>query len=734
MGTSLKIISGGQVPASNSAQVPCLLGTCSAGTIGQTYTFTPGQSVSSLGYGKLPSAVLFLLANGAQQVVAAPTTPTFTALPSVVHTASSSGSQSANAPTIAATGSNTGSWDDALLTATISTGGALGAAVANIYYDGYTMAQTVPLPQATPGAVTGTVDLTLGASLDAETLIFSSPSVTTITFGAGSLAASSAGLLAAVALTTSAQTFLASGMLSAGIAALAANPRRLTITCTGSNPPTPATITGTYQGSVVTESLVLTDSAVTSAKTYTTITSVVTTANASATGTIAIGYSDAFASASEVASAFNTLAVSASLAAQAKVFTNASGQQLLQIYTTATGPSATVTFSTSGTADSNLGFSTTSSNTGTGAAAVMTFPSLCVAVTWPSTAAYVAGESFSWTLQGPRSSVSALLAGQLAARNSQKANPFGFFVQVEDCDTNTTAAAASQALDGNCTTWLADSSNPLFSYSITSTAFHTASATLATNDANIATNDASLLAALASTPASNESICVDDCYVANDPSLFIGTARRAATWAGAVQQATAGKIAANPADGIVSGVSLLGPDQLTRARDNGRATTKLDGLSGPGFWALRATSSGFAYPKFGDCATRAGVSSELRDVGAYAIALTIAATVFPTSELSEGQTWATDPTTPAMAKQSITDSKSATLTAFLNPVLYPKTASGVTIQNVSNFAVLVTAPNIANDNKVYVSIPFNPLAVVGQVYVTIAATGVAISGASTAAA
>jgi hypothetical protein len=622
MSVHVTIRSGDRAPIPSARKVPCGLGTCELGEPGKVYSFDPGDDVvGTLGAGKLTAWVLYQHAASGSGVVAAPTEPTYYPLPDVTHLDAAGGtSPTGPAISIALRGED-GPFDDApALTIRLSSNGALGAAMADIAYDGSSFVESFVLPPERPAVLRGKVDLSGGYALESLVLAFTDPAAQSLTFPAGS-----------------------------------------------------------------------------------------------------------YANGAEIAAAFNTLAEAAPLDVRARIPDVAGGEEFLELYTLDRGPSVSLTLDEgSGTAASALGFTTSDGNVDAdGAPATRTFPRLGIVATFAS-GDYARGETYTAPLQGPRSSVAALAAAALEAHDEFDLHPFGFFCTVEDFETNEAAVTALATLEQSILEWRADPDAPRFLDLIVGTAFHAASSNKATNRTAIAAFDADLLAALASSPANFENIAVDDVYLDGSAELLPGKARRSASWAGAAKRAGAVKIAANPADGLVPGASLLAADGLTRARDDANATTKLGKLAGPGFWALKSTSGGLAAVKFAVCATRAGATSRLRDPGVVAVALEIAAVVFGEVEFYEGQTWETDPLDPLAAAKEETDTRADHLRAVLADFLTPKGQD----PNVSNYNVTISAPTVLNDGVANVAIPFNPLAVVGDVNVLITPTGAVISASA----
>src|SRR5580704_2469841 len=386
MSTDFKFTSGDQATPENVAQVPLLLGTSSLGVIGDGYTFNPGDDVEgSIGSG--PCVGLALAMGQVGPCVVGPVAPTYTALPSVTHL-DASGGQSPTGPAITLTLAEAGvgplDWSNLLLSVTAD-----GMHVA-IAYDGTTAAETMPIPPPTPAVLVGTAPITptvLG-SANGQTLVFSAPASQTLTLAAGSLAAAPAGIQAAVATITGGHTYTSSSWLAAGVAALAANPRKLTWTTAGMTPadvPTSITVTGTdYTTAVQTETITPDTSAgsVTTTKVYASLTSWSYTSAGGTAATLAVGYADAYATPQELANAVTTLATAAPLAVAGTVAQN-STEQLLQLASTAIGPGVTMTLS----AQTLFGFASTPAPgnlTATGANGLRPFDWLGVVASFPA--------------------------------------------------------------------------------------------------------------------------------------------------------------------------------------------------------------------------------------------------------------------------------------------------------------------------------------------------------------
>jgi len=424
----------------------------------------------------------------------------------------------------------------------------------------------------------------------------------------------------------------------------------------------------------------------------------------------------------DIADDFNTAAEAAPLAARARIYQAATGEQYLELYSTAGGSGVSLTIdATASDADSILGFNATApaNISATGSTAKISLPwtgvdLVCDAGTYELDAKYSA------SLPGPTASIANVIAAVDAAIADYNDHPFGRVFVVDPPTNQTNARGLSDALASTCATAIANPDTPVYVDFCAPTALHTASAVKATNDANIASNDAAMSAAFAGASAVYVKNRVHgDCYVAGSSELRPGLHRQSAIFAGAVKHAGAEKMAANPGDGTILGVSLLGPDQRTRARDEASATTKLGKLTGPGAWVLKSTSKNAV--KFDVAATMAGPTSRLRSPGAVSTGLEILRVIFGQVEAWEGQTPETDATAPKAIAPEEAETRANDLHAELAPVLTPSDPN--TPANVSgDFTVKVTAPLLADDGASDVRVAFNPLAEIGEVNVIVTAT------------
>lgn len=435
-----------------------------------------------------------------------------------------------------------------------------------------------------------------------------------------------------------------------------------------------------------------------------------------------VTFGSAPTSAQDVIDDFNTLAEAAPLAVRARLAQGTGsdlGKAFIELYSTAVGTAAAITIDAASTGEALLGLATTTAN---GTAATLTLPYTGIKLTFPS-GTYVEDESYTLSCVGPRASISAITTAATNARNDYQDKPFGFLVVVQPADTASNCKALVDALETLRAAWQADTIAPIFVQMCVGGPWHTKSSTLATNETNIGTTDNALLTAFgAASPALFQNVAPDDVYIPGAASLRSGSFRRTAALAWAIKRASVPKIASDVAEDLVPEASLLGPDNLTRARNEATATTKLGGGSGPGFSALRATSAGLGAPKFSPGATRGGSTSRLRFSGVAAIALEIARLVFAVVELWEGLTLPTDPQTGQLL-DSEKDAREGAIDAAIRPTLNTEDDAPL---NVSSFSIAVNNPSTGrfiDNGQVPVAVTFVPLGEVEEITVAITAVG-----------
>jgi len=732
MSTTVQIRSGDSASLASPALVPMLLGRASAATTNQIYTFDPGADVtSSIGGGIGADAVLAMLRITKRRVRFTQAAPTWSPAPSVTKVGAGP------SVTCALAQGSPGCFDDQTIVITVKVGGNGGeGASMGIAYDGATEIETVPIPAEVPAVIDGAANIATGAPVGNLTLVFTSPSSDTITFPTGSLTSSVAGLKAATATVAAPVTLVPADLLTGGLDAIAANPRRLKFTTAGitpANAPANVVITGKLWGTVVTETLNLSQiaAAVTSVNAYDGITTLEYPAADGTAATIAIGYSDGYATAQEVCDAFDAQADSAGLAVHARPIQDTSGATVFELFTTTAGASVTMTLDlASSTADTMLDITTATAD---GAAATFSPPWTGLTFTFPASSAYVVGDTYTAVCTGPRASIGALTDAASAAKDEYINSPFGFLAVAQPASNASNCAALVSALTTLTEGWAADATAPIFVDAVVGAPFFVASTVLATNNANIQTADAALLLAFQAASANFNSVATCDVYYPGATTLRTGLYRRTAALAWAAQHASAPKLAADVAEGLCLEATLLNPNLATRARNDATATTKLGGSQGPGFSALKSTQAGLGAVKFVPGATRAGPTSRLRYVGPLTVALEIARIVYPFVELWEGQTPPANPATRQLSdgeKQQRQSDVYTLLQPTLLPVGQPPNVTPLPQNKACLVQVLNPATGVFLDNgQVIVRISFIPLGEIESVFVDIVATGAIVTEA-----
>ncbi len=724
------ITSGDQAIPSLSALVPMLVLCCSGGTVGSAYSFEPGASVTdSLGGGIGADAAYACLRGIGSTVKCVVAEGTWSDPSAITHVGTGP------TVTVALADGAAGCFDDTAPLLTVTQGGAGGEGAAfSVAWDGSTVAETVPVPAEGPAVLRGAVDITYGAVLSGKTLVFTDPAAKTITFTAGSLASSTAGLQAATATVAAPVTLHASDFLAAGVALVnAANGAQIVVTTAGatpSNAPASAAFEGHDEtGAFTSETLIISQiaGAATTVHRYR-LDSTFKVVLAAADGvgaTLAIGYAATYGNAQNVVDVFNALADSAPLAMQARV-ASTSTAQFLELFSTGVGESVTATIDAgTSTGDDELGFTVGDDNlTATGSPATWSPPWTGLTFTFPATSDYVAGDTYSLTTTGPRASLQSIVTAAQAAHDDFANNPFGFLVVAQPAPDAPTCAATQAALASLTNgTWTPDPYAPVFVTSCVGSQFHVASPVFATNNVAIAVADAALTAAFAAQSANLDSVAVDDCYITGSTSLLSGSFRRTAALAWAVKAANKPKIAADVADGYMPdglGLSLLGPDGLTRARNVVTQANHLE--DNRGFSCLRSTSAGLGVVKFSPGYTRAGSTSRLRFEGVVAISLTAATLAFAVVEGWEGLTAQTNPLDGQLSDFAREGFKQEVYTA-LQPTLLP---TGGT-PNCSDFTVEILNPSVGrtvDNGEVRVKVTIYVLAEIITVYLNISDSGV----------
>jgi hypothetical protein len=731
------ITSGDRIPANSPAARPCLILASALAIVGACYAFDPGQDPrTTLGYGMGTDELLYLLRNsGGSRVVVAVAAATWSAAPSVV--------KSGSGPTVtcALGAGQPGCLDDHRIILTITSGGILGAAQASLAYDGGEGQETFTVPAEGAAITRGLLDITDGADVEGLTLLFTAPAPGgSIAFGAGSLAGAAAGLKVATATVAAPVTLSPSDMLTAGKTALSAGPRRLIFTTAGataSDAPATATITGigpdgNAYGAAEVLNLSQTAGSVTTVRPYKSIINIVYSAADGTGATIAIGYSSRFATAAELAAAFDVLAIAEPLAVRARV-AEVGTAQYLELYTTAVGASASIDI-TGSDAPIETATGLDISEVATGTAATYAVPLSGLVLTFPA-GTYVADETYTMACTGPRMSNAQVLAARTAAIAQYSTNPFGFFCIAQPASSGASAKSlidsleAARLLDLNATVtrdW----------YAVVGGPWHTASAVAATSTANIASADQALVAAFGSAAASANSVAVDDIYLPGSSLLAPGSFRRSAAIGWAAKRAAVNRLAATVAEGTVPEAQLLAADGLTAARDQNTAVTHLEGLQGLGFFVLKSADDSGAV-KFDLGATRAGSTSRLQHDGDFAVCAETARKLQELCRGWEAQRPEVDTTTGMMtegSKSSYRAMADATVRPFLRP---ESTEDSAALPNCSDFDVQISNPSdgslFTNSGKAPLKCTVYVLGTVQAVSIDISATGTTIAPATTGA-
>ncbi len=616
MTVSASLSSGDVAPTPAADAIPAFIFPSETGA-GSVYQFDPNDDVyASLGSSDGTEGVLWFLRNAGQSCVVgicAGTPGTKSAV-----------TQVGSGPAITAgyTGALTAPLLSTLFRGKITAAGALGAGQLGYCLDGsndYSQ-YTATLPQEGAAVLRGTVDIANGAVLSTcvggsvvdNHLDFTAPTADVLTFSTASLTAATAGLKVATATVASIVVLTVADLLAPGLVLILAHPRKLLFTTAGgtaADAPASVAIVGTRYGVAMSETLSLSQTAgtVSSVNTYDVITSLTYPAADGTGATIAIGYSDAYATAQEIADDFNALAIAAGLAVLSRVAQTSLGS-FLEIYSTSLGVGVTMTLDlAASTADTALGFATASA---TGATATLPLAFTGITLTFAS-GTYVLADTYSFTTTGPSASTSAIAT---AADNIRfAAHPFGYLLPLNPTtDANNTAGLCA-VMDAKVTTWDTDPEAPIFPIQLTPGPFHTASTSPVTTATNIATVDQALIAAFAA-QSSLGTVIPGDGYATG--SKVSGSYRRPAAL-GVAYMLSAFKLSDDPGaatHGAIPEWSLVSPDGVTLARDqaNPRTVNKLGGSAGPGFTVLRTVNGG---ARVVHGVTRAGAQSRLQGLG-----------------------------------------------------------------------------------------------------------------------
>ena len=724
------ISSGDTVPVGSPAQIPVLIICSALAAVGFVGAFTPGQDPRPvIGLGMGCDELLYALRDTDQICNVSVAAATWSAAPSFTHLdASGGGSPTGPAVTVALGAGVPGCLDDHQLVLSITTSGPLGTATGSLAYDGGDGVETFQLPTEGPATIIGTAPITPSvlALASALTLQFDQPAAKTLTLPRGSVVAAGAGLQGATATVAAPVTLAGASLLAAGVAALLANPRRLTFATAGataSDAPANVVITGTdYAGATITETLLLAQTAAsaTSVKAYATITTLVYPAADGTGATVAVGYADAYASVGELIAEVNTLATAAPLLAHAFDVQTAAGH-FVGLSTTATGTGATITLDPATTSLTLFGFSSgpPSNMTATGTPATYALPNSGLVLTFP-VGSYVYLESYIGGCVGPRASVSAIAAAVSAAVAAFATNPFGLVVVPQPADTAANCVTLAATLETIRAAALV-ATIPRDFYCIVGSPWHVASATPATNQANITSADAALLAAFSTAAANAGSVAVDDVYITGSALLAPGVFRRSSAICMAVKRASAPRVAATCAEGTVPEATLTAGDGLTLARDQNTAVTHLEGLDGPGFFPLKSADDSGAV-KFAIGATRAGKTSRLRHDGDFAVCAETARLVQGIVKPWEAQRPGLDPQSGQMADHEKL-SRAGQVDDGIRSFLLPDAG----LPNCTDFGVAVTDPPTGlfqNNGITPTLVTIEVLGTITQVQIGISASGV----------
>jgi len=614
MTVSATLASGDSAPLPDTSAIPAFIFPSETGA-GNVYQFVPGDDVhASIGSSNGTEGVLWFLRNAKQPCVVGVCDGIAGSKSAIVHVGSG--------PTVTAAlaGSYTGPLLSTLIGLKVTTGGLNAAASIGYYLDGSGdfSQYAASVPQEGAAVLRGVVDISGGADLEGLHLDFTSPAAQVLTFAAGSLASSAAGLKAATATVVGVVVLTTSDLLDPGEAAILANPRRIIFTTAGataSDAPPSVDIVGTKNGAAVSETLILAQTAasVTSLYDYDVITSLTYPAADGTGATIAIGYSSAFATPQEIADAFNVLAIAAPLAMRARVAETATASYL-ELYSTSLGVGVTATIDDSAsTADTPaLGFTSAASNlTATGTAATLPIPFVGVTLTFAS-GTYIADDTYTMSTTGPSASTSAIATACDNVR-ADVGKPFGYLAVLAEPSSASNCRGLCNMLDARVTTWDTDIGQPIFVLQFTPGPFHTPSTTQSTNATNIATIDQALLTAFAG-QTSIGTVVPGDGYALG--SKVVGSYRRPALL-GVAYMLSSFLLSDDPGaatHGTIPEWSLTSPDGVTLARDeaNPRTVNKLGGSNGPGFTVLCNVNR---LPRVKRGVTRAGQTSRLVDLG-----------------------------------------------------------------------------------------------------------------------
>ncbi len=437
-----------------------------------------------------------------------------------------------------------------------------------------------------------------------------------------------------------------------------------------------------------------------------------------------ITWTSAPTSAQDVVDSFNTLAAAVPAPVYARLKQDTDGHAYFELVSTGAGASLTLTIDTTvvGSAKTTLGFTASSNDSDTGAAATLSLPASGLKLTFPATGDYVEDETYTMACVGPRTSIAARVAASLAAYNQFTTYSYGFVGTIDPTDTAPNASATVDAFEEQRAAWLADTAAPVDLYFVVGGPWHTASSTRATNETNITTTDNTVVAAFANATANPNSVALDDCYIPG--TIVEGKFRRSASVPWILKRAAAPRLAATVSEGSIPETVLVGPDGLTRARNENTATLKLAGLDGPGFFVLKTMADGVT-AKFALGATRAGNRSRLRHDGDFAVACETARIIQSTVEAWEAERPETDEDTGMIAEPDRASRQEQVYDA-LEPTLRPTKG----LVNCTSFKITLSDPAtglFVDNGKTPVKASLTTLGTIQEVLITVAMTGTTIT-------
>ncbi len=614
MALKFRITAGTGAQNPNAANVVVRAGVCSAGVPaspsppGLPYQYDAGQDPTpDLGYGPLCASGLYGGTFGGSPWIALKIPATTAGTISAV---TKPGGSTSPTPTIAGStfDSVTNSPFDAFsLAFRYSTGGLPGTAVVDVALDGSTFAYTFPIPPELPATLRGSVDITgiTWSSLNNLTLRWKvdGGGITTVTFGT---VAAEADVLAAFTTATIAAAFVQVG-----------DKRYLEVY--GATKGTTGALD--FCGGSAEDLLGFTPAVAVQRSTidlvgftFSTLDNETLIFNPDNTGNVTATMGASVAAEADVLSAFSGHATIAAYI----VHTGTHHYLEVAALTPGTGGTNTLVCG-NGTADSNLGFTNTTSTTGkaagiaAGVASVLSLPTTGLKVTFPGSSAYTKNEIHTAATTAPRHSqadMDAALAVYAAA-----GMPAGLLEIVQQPVDATDLVSYVEDLDTTIAGWEAQTSKLFEHYLV---------------PAPVTASDASIRSALQLAGQSSRygTVAAGDLYYTGISPGPKGSFRRSPCQALSARCAnfSLSEDPGNGAFGPLPGVSMTGPDGVTKARDENTASVKLGTSKGPGFTVVGSIGG---KPYFVRGVTRAGAGSLFVDLGvtrmvAYASSLVFA--------------------------------------------------------------------------------------------------------------